>query len=532
MSNGSGAQATSPSRARAAHAVLLALLLLAGGALLHVPRERVPLLYDMLGYASQAHSLLTGHGNTVAVGDEHLPGIYPAGVPALAAAAMVVLGPDLRNGLWAILLCAVATLLCVYLCTRAAGGSAWAACAALLLMLCSPLWRNTSGFIMSQVPTAMAVALATLLWLSLESPTALLLAGLLAMLSLLLRYANVSFPLALIAAELLLGGARPRPRLRSLALLAAGMAAGAALVLLHNAVCYGDALTTGYALWGWDVEGQFGWRNILAAPSTGQVGGDHVLLSAAAGLGQLQNPVVVVAAVAGLLLCWRDGSARPRARLLAGLAVLAVGATYLFHAGYAFRSESYLVPTLPFTVVLAACGAGRLAGPRWQRSLPVLAAILLAISVAQAAGPTAAETESIQRFATMAEATAQLPDEAVLITTADPGLVEPVFRSKPGRSALYLGPYASGLIEERALRELGSETLRPRDVVAYARERLHAGRDVYLDQSPPPRGLLATHVAIRTALRAAFVLSPVPGVSNVFRLARADGPRPTPPSGK
>jgi hypothetical protein len=506
-------------------------LLLGGGLLLHVPFERVPLVYDMLGYAAQGHGILTGHGNTVALGERHLPGIYPAGVPALAAAAMALLGPDLRHGLAAVLLCAVGTLLCVHLCVRRAGGSAWAGLAALLLVFSSLAFRTTSGFLMSQVPTALAVALATLLWLSLRSGTALFLAGLVAMLSVLLRYANVSFPAALFAAEILLGGHRPRPRLRSLLLVSAGLGAGAAAVLAHNAWCYGDPLTTGYAVWGWNVEGQFGWHNILWAPGAGSFRERNVLLSAFAGLSDLQSVPMSLAAVAGLVLCWREGRERPQARLLAGLCFIAVAATYLLLAGYAFRSESYLVPTVPLTAMLAGYGlarAARLAGAGREGLAPLLALLLVAASLWRAPGPSEAELEAIARHASLAESSRLAEPDAVLITTADPALVEPVWRAGLPRTVLYLGPYVSKLIEECALAELGTEKVWPNHVVDWARAHARAGRAVYLDQNPPPRGLLGNHVAVRTALRAAFVLAPA-GAPNVFRLSRADLPRPPPP---
>ena len=105
--------------------LLLAAALLLAGALLWVPTARVPLYYDMLAYSAQALSLATGHGNSVAVGGHDVPGIYPAGLPALGALAQSVLGPDLRHAQAAVFACALATLAAVYaLARRAAGGAA------------------------------------------------------------------------------------------------------------------------------------------------------------------------------------------------------------------------------------------------------------------------------------------------------------------------------------------------------------------------------------------------------------------------
>src|SRR6266850_259512 len=124
--------------------VLLFLLLALAGVLLHLPIERVPLMRDMLGYSGQALSLLQGRGNTIGMGETNLPGVYPAGVPLLVAIPLKLLGPDLRHGSLAILGCALLALLCVYAAVRRCDGVA-AAVTALLLLLCSPLFRVLSA---------------------------------------------------------------------------------------------------------------------------------------------------------------------------------------------------------------------------------------------------------------------------------------------------------------------------------------------------------------------------------------------------
>src|SRR5262245_61378564 len=192
-------------RARPRELLLVLALLLAAGVLLHVPLERVALYHDMLGYSGQALALIQGHGNTIRMGETDLPGVYPAGVPLLVSIPMRLLGPDLRHGALSILACALLALGCTYALVRRCAAVP-AAVTALLLLLCSPLFRSMSGHVLSEVPTALAVALAALLWLSPSSRPALGTAGLVAVLSLLLRYANIFFPLALLAAEVLLGG--------------------------------------------------------------------------------------------------------------------------------------------------------------------------------------------------------------------------------------------------------------------------------------------------------------------------------------
>jgi len=535
-SGASGTQRDSASPARIGRSEVLWLLVLLIGAalLLHVRQQEVPMVYDMIGYASQGHSLLTGHGNTIAMGDAYLPGVYPVGVPAMTALAMALLGPDLRNGLWAVLACALVTLAFVHLCMRRAGLSPWAGAAALLCLLCSPLFRTMSGQIMSQVPTAAGVAIVMWLFLARDSKAALFLAGLLAMLSLLLRYANVSFPVALVVAEVLCGGVRSRSRVKSLAWLGGGLALGALVVLVHNVVFNGDAFATGYRAWGWHVDNQFSLTNVVDAPAPSRFHGGSILLSSFFGLGELHSVPMLLAAIPGFYYCWRDGHATaarpavPEAWLLGGLAASTIACSYLLLAGFPFRADIYLLPTVPAMAVLAAYGATRVlervGGLRASRLAPVLAAGLLAVSVVRAPGPGADLTESVVRYASLQRAGFDLEPDAALITTADSGLVEPLFCHEPSRTVLYIGPWVSPIVEEQALAELGADAMLPRHVLAWARAQVLAGRPVYLDQNPPPRGLTSQHVAIRTALRANFALAPT-GVVNIFRLSRLDAAR-------
>jgi 4-amino-4-deoxy-L-arabinose transferase-like glycosyltransferase len=502
--------------------LILLALILAGGWLLHVPTERVPLLYDMLGYSAQALSLSQGEGNTIQIGDAHLPGIYPAGVPWLASIPMRLFGEDMRLGVLSILACAVLTLWLVASASRRVAGSA-AGMTALLLVLCSPLFRSMSGYTMSQVPTALAVILGVVLYVQLESRLALALAGFVAVSSLLFRFANVTFPVALIGAELLLGGLRPRGRIASLALLGSGMAVAAAGVLAHNAWANGGAFVTGYDLWGWDVSGQLSWNHVFNPTRGPTHAGDALLLRSFAGLSGLQSVPAVLAAFVGLWACWRATKGQAKTRLLAGACVATVFLQYALLAGYAFRSDSYLVPIIPLMAVLGGIGAVRLLPSARAWIAPVGAGVLLAVSLWQASGPSGADVQEVTRYRSLARAGEVLEPDAVLLTTSDAALAEPLVRTGPDRELVYMEPFVAHMLRQFGLEEFAERSYRrPADVVPFLRETVASGRPVYFDQNPTLRGLWDTHRSVREEILATFQLVPT-DAENVFRLVAKRG---------
>jgi hypothetical protein len=515
--------------------VALLLLLVVAAALLAVPTARVPLFYDILGYTSQARSLLEGRGNTIRVGSTDIPGYYPAGLPALLLPPLALLGPDMRHGVWTVLAFALVAVGAVYFAGRRYGGTVAAGLAAGLFLLSSPMFRRMSGYIMTQVPTGAVIVVAALLFARRDRSSAPFLAGLLAMLSLLLRYANLTFPAAMVAAELLTGGSRPRGRWRALLALGAGMALGGLLVAAHNVWAYGGPAETGYAVWSHDLENRFSWRNLFSPEGAPRRPEEHwVLVKALAGFSELQSPVVALAALAGLIVCWRAGRAAPAARAFAALALLTLLVQGLFLALYSFRSDNYLLPGVPITAALAGLGAARTLGARRAWWAPALAAGVLALSLARQAGPSSTEIEAIQRHDSLAAAAALMESDAILITTADPGLAEPLVRgSEPRRALVYLGPFVGPVQGEAAMAELGGQAPTGPHVLAYALVRAAAGRPLYLDQNPPPRELTGDHIAVRKRLHEHFEFVPT-AARNVVRLKwdGQGGPVSPHPSGR
>lgn len=489
--------------------------------LLWVPFPRVVLANDMLGYAAQGRALLLGDGNAVRLDQTLVPGYYPAGLPALVALALAVLGPDMRHAqvvVWAAALLVLA--LAAALARRAAG--AWAGPVALLLVLASTEWRGAATAILSQVPTAAAVLAATLLLCGRATRARAFGAGLLASGSLLLRFANVGFPVAVVLAAPFLARGRELPARRWLGALAAGLAAGAGLLALHNTWAYGAPLATGYAAFGHDTTGQFALSNIVDPWSEGLHNLGPVILRSLAGLGELYPVPVALASAWGLVALLRAGG---EPRRIALLAALAVAAQDLILAAYPFRSELYLVPAFPLQAVVAAAGLLDAAGRAWARGGPWLAlaaaAGLLAFDLARPPAPVAPTLdEAVQRHDMLARAGRELGPAFALLTPADFGLVEPLVRA-PGRRILYLVPHVSPLIAQAVSRELDGAPCTAEAAVAWAAARLAEGRAVYVDQLPPPRVLRPEHRAVKEALRKdfRFEATELPGL---FRL-RARG---------
>ncbi len=492
-------------------------------AVLYVPVDSVPLIYDALGYSAQSVSLAQGDGNTVPMGDEHIPGYYPAGVPFLASLAVRLLGPDLRHGIVVILACGVLTVLLTARLARRLGGNGAdlaLGVAAGLLLLASPVFRHTGGTILSQVPTALAVVVATGLYLRRDSRLALFGAGLLAAGSLLLRFANVSFPAAMGLVELfVIGRSRGAGRWRSTAILGAGMALGVLAVALHNDWANGHPFRTGYMLWKWDVGAEFSLAYFHEDFSEKRLYGEHwPLLKDFLGWGgRLYAWPVAVLLVGGLVSQLRDRQAGFELRAFAWLLAGALATQYAMLSVYFYKADLYQVSPLSLVFVMAVLAARSLVGRERRWWIAAAAGAWLAAVLVTAPPPKGAVTEALERHGVIARAARELPGDAVLLTTADSSLAEATFRLGTEREILYLGPFVSPLTQRVAERHLGAEET-PDAVVAWATAQLQRGRPVFFDRSPPPRYEPERHAALRKALSRAFR----------FENPTPDGPEPAP----
>lgn len=492
-------------------------LVVVSTALLYVPARDVPLRFDSISYAAQAASLAGGDGNTVEIGDGRLhPGIYPIGVPLLAAPPIALTG-DLRAGIWSILVCGVVCVLVTAAVTRRVAGPAAGFLAALLL-LSSGAFRACAAEIFSQVPTALAVVGTAWLFVTARGSRRLAGAGALAVLSVLLRNANAGFPLALLLTAWATG---PSSRGRRLTAVVAGMVPAGLLVLAHNAWMYGSPWVTGYEAWGWAMPAQFSLQNIIGWDEAGAVRGRSLVNFL--GFGRLYSVPVLLAASVAVARSWRRRDREPIAARLAVLTTTAVAAQYAVHLPHAFYAHIYFVPTVPLVAATAALGVQRLCWPapdgdarspvrldRRVAAAMVVAVALVALSVAGDEPRSASDNTSVATYESLRAASRAAEPDAVLLTASDPSLVDPLWLDGgTGREVLHLVDYLAGPLEDLDRLDFGADGIVARRVVERTRALLREGRPVYLSRWTPPRGAgAARRRAIHAALRKRLELVP------------------------
>lgn len=495
-------------------AVVAAALVLAG-VVLYTPKRETPLFYDSLSYAAQSLGVARGHGNRVEIGGETFPGFYPIGFPALVAPLHWVLGEDLRNGIHAVWLCAMASLaLCAWLASREGGG--WAALLAILVLMGSPLFRETARGILSQQPTLLLFALLLAMFARARGFGLAFATGLLAQLSLLVRFANVALPVAMLLVELWPSGHRaqedgPDRRARRVGLVA-GMAIGASVVLLHNHVYFGGPLRTGYDYWGQSIAGSFSLSYVLDPPVYPQAPDGSEwgwpLLATLTGMGRLYTPPVFVFALVGLVHLLRGCGRTPGARRGAALAAAAVACQYLLQSTYYFRADSHVVHTLAYVAPLAAIGAAACLPRAALAAAALAAAAWLGWDASRHEPPSARAVQALERYEALRQAAGAFEGDAVLVSAGDPAMVDTLFVITPERRILCVGPFEMSALTELAERELGGRELTAGAVVAYIREQLARGRPVYFDTFGPARVVVPLHRELKRRVARAFDAEP------------------------
>ncbi len=499
-----------------------AVIVVAAWVLFVSPRD-VPLLFDSVGYASQALHLASGSGNTVSVGGELYPGPYPVGCPALLAIPMLFVADDVRVGVFSILACALGVVLFTLLIARRLGGP-MAGLLAVLLLLSADGFRNAASNLHSQVPSALFAMAALLLVLDARRPGRLLAAGGVAGVSILIRYTNVAIPLGIGLVALCWGLPGARGRWRPLLWFAAGALPASALVLWHNQWSYGHPLLTGYDHWGWGIY-SYSWRHMIWSPAGFSIGESWPFTISFLGLGSIYSLPVIAVGVLGLVLALRGYGVDPRgaraALLLGGL----VATTYAVHAPYAFHSAAYLVPSIPLLCVLGGCGLARVMPSGWGQAVALIGAVaLVTVRLVAAPGPSAIDRESTRSYESLRRAGPALEPDAVLLTAALPALVEPIILGPvgaspaSGREVIYLDTYNSAPLSDLSSRTAGLPVVKPHRVATLVREHLLAGRPVYYHRSTPQFGVRERHREVHAVLVRRFDVdpSPVEGVSTVM----------------
>ena len=494
-------------------------LLLFSALLLYAPREAATLEFDRSAYATQSISLAEGHGNTIRLGDEWLPGFYPPAYPASIVAVHWLLGTDSKNGVFASLAFAVVTLLLVYLLARRVRGRA-APPVAVMLLAGNELYGEMASSILSQAFALCLVALVAALAISGDARGRAVrhgfIVGLIAGLSLLVRYQNFILPLSVglfaLAQTSRLGGWSQW--LRRLMPVSAGGLIGGLVVMAYCAAEYGSPFRTGYHEWDFPFERTFALRHVFFPEIIQETPPrEFFLVRCLLGLGPIYPLPVALLWIAGIVFAWRrggDGLSRlSKLTLTLNLTLFAILGLYVF------RSAVYAMLGVPLVVVMAGVGATFWCSARRIGALPawVLPVGLAALSTLPAVGRSHVfgdgDGAPAQPGQVAIEAADQLlEDDAVLVGFCDLILADHLFVGGTQRRYLYvkrkdLLPRVIASVR----RELGGADFSPAAVGDYVERKLSEGRRVYFMLPLPGSDVnLDAAVRLRQALAARFQL--------------------------
>jgi len=427
--------------------------------LLYSPRERAPLVFDSAAYAAQSINLARGEGNTINMGGERYPGYYPAGYPLLIVPVHWVVGCDLQNGVIVNFLLGLVTLLCVYVVGRRVAGPL-AGGTGVLLLVKIDVFRYVAHEAIAEMPGVAAVAVMMICvfagWKG-ERRSAMyrFLAGLIGGLAVVFRYANFGVPVALVVFAVVMPASRTSRWKTALATWM-GVGAAAVVTLLHNQICYGGLMESGYSRLGSSVLNLFSLEYILDPLAMQIDKNPWPILRATFGLGRLHPWPVAVAALAGAICTWYGRRELRLPWVLTLLTIIMMVSEGAFLSLYFYRSPLYLTLYLPLLVVLAG------AVPTWflqriqarsGRGVPWLPVLPLLLALAYVApelpeAPVMQEAdgnmdmEVIRLFRT---AEAALEENAVLVGAANPVLGQYVFASRDQRVYYFMSDLMGGL---------------------------------------------------------------------------------------
>jgi hypothetical protein len=376
---------------------------------------------DAVEYEEAARQLVRGDGYWLHIAGERYPPRYPFGVSALIAPALLVLGDGLGTGVVVMRAVAMLGVVATWGLARTAAGPI-AAFGAALLLATAPLHVRLSKLVLSEVPSATAVAVVALLCLHAArraTPGAWLAVGVGAGLAATLRLSNALLVVPASAAVLATGG-----RLGSLAALGTGALIGVAPLLAQQYHALGSPFATGYAYW---LPGTrfFGTVHVLGPPAGGGTEPNALFYGAAlSGAETSYAPGVALLAAAGLVIGFRRGG---DTRTLALFAAVFTAALWALYACFFWQAERFLVPALP---LLATVAALPLAAPS-----PILlragALLLLLIAVVRPFREPAffAFPRGPREVAALRRVAAATPPDALILARTNPILFERLLRA-------------------------------------------------------------------------------------------------------
>lgn len=389
---------------------------------------------DALEYEEAAANLAHGEGYYLVVAGKKYPPRYPPGFSMLLVPVLLLSDDIPGSGIPGVLVAALLGILVMWRLGARAGGRSGAGIGALLLAL-SPLHVHWSRMVMSDVPTTTAIAgvgLWTLVLLDRDASAVQWgLVGVCAGLAATIRLTNFALVPAT-ALGILVGPVR----IRRMLAYAAGLLLGCAPLLAYDAVRFGSPLKTGYGVWA--PLRYFGPGFVLGGHFGGVPGSNLVNYARAlAGLGSLYPWPVAALAVLGAAEALRcPGTPRSLARF----ALVLVATVFALQVGFFWQDERFLLPALPFVLVLAVVPYGRGAS---RMSLAVAAVLLLlaGVSLYRDAPGAYAPDKYFAEVPTLREIDAAVEPNAAVIVRTNAWYFERLLRQH-GRDRVWIPPTA------------------------------------------------------------------------------------------
>lgn len=363
--------------------LLLAIILSLGAYLIYLPPYYAMrfLNSDPSHYAVSAFNIMAGKGFTLTLNHHQYPSCFLIGYPLCIIPFYLILGPFLGNAIFTTSAFSILTLWATYACSRKLFGTT----AALLttLLLCSNwLFINLSKQVRSDTFICLLMLLSILVFITIMkkerggyfSPFLL---GLILGFSYTVRPPNLITLLVFFMAFLLHRGLRPT--IKSMIILAIGMAFIMMPYMVFCNATYGGPLRTGYHIWvpeRLESPGFLSPRNIVfnISPPTPHPPKNTIqkiqgilrttngafYSSALLGLNKIYNPAVFIFIVIGISHSLSRGIAtRADRRMLTPCVIFIIGLSVLFYMMIPCSDYRYLLPVLPLLLAFAGFGMSR-----------------------------------------------------------------------------------------------------------------------------------------------------------------------------
>ncbi|HXI83445.1 MAG TPA: hypothetical protein VNL17_05070 [Verrucomicrobiae bacterium] len=464
------------------------------------------------------------------------PPAHPFGLPLLLIPAYVVAGHFLGNGIYAILFCALGSIVVAYILGMKLGGRLCGSFAALFLITHYGFWQYSQK-IMSEVPSVFLLASVLALVFSVrpEQPSGFrhVAAGALLGFAVTVRYDNVLW-VAPTAALLLLGAGSWPERRRRVGLCLSGFAPWLLLLAVYHQVTFGNSWRTGYSYWGnagdstqpmfstqyvttagflrlkkidrqfagvVEGNGMFYIRSVFAESDTTRVLGNPLYWQLPGRrIYQLLVWLRTLLGAVGIAACVAAWRTNPERRQFLLWAVPSALASIGFYMLYFYQGERFLMRLVPLFCLANGLGVTVVVTRLSVQSMRVSATILVGVMIAglafynwQMGFPAGNDLHLYEVFT---QATHRMEPDAVMVTNIDPFRVDaylihgtkrlavPLFRDRGGL-AVYVNGNATRTSFEPFVATEEPERLR---------ELLRSGRPVYwLIDNPwtgrPPIGL-------------------------------------------